>query len=442
MGTDRPSTRDRYADALRAGALLVVIYGHWLATLPIARADGHLGDTAHLLHTWAGSAWLTWALQVVPLFVFVSAAVNAPSLTRATAAGTPFAAWFQGRLHGLARPVAVYLTGWLVIAGTLRTGVALDVNGAEGAWRVLGFFSTSLTVHLWFIAMIVATQALLPWSLRFDGKASWRAVFALLGAAAVVDAARFFLLGDSPLAGLPNAIIVWMIPQQLGVLWSRANLTRRHGTGFALLGIVGLFAGVAAGYPVALVGGDIGDNNVLPPTLMIAAVAVMQAGLVILLARPARALLERRSVYAPVQILGAVGMPLYLWHKSFEPLLASVLSVFGKVGIVAGEQPGDPSFWAHRATWILLLTVAVLPFAAWQLKKAAAERAKPKPTVKVEAVALSSVRVRSAGAAVVLGVLIAMVAGVTSLPQMAAATALMWTAVRASQPTSSRADRP
>ncbi|EWH00065.1 hypothetical protein [Halomonas sp. BC04] len=28
------AARDRYPDALRAGALLVVVFGHWIATLP------------------------------------------------------------------------------------------------------------------------------------------------------------------------------------------------------------------------------------------------------------------------------------------------------------------------------------------------------------------------------------------------------------------------
>ena len=49
--TKSPSERDLYLDALRAGALLVVVFGHWIATLP--RFDGGLEiQTEHLLKIW------------------------------------------------------------------------------------------------------------------------------------------------------------------------------------------------------------------------------------------------------------------------------------------------------------------------------------------------------------------------------------------------------
>ena len=69
------SRRDPYPDALRAGALVVVVFGHWMATLP-RLVDGRLVDTDHLLAAWDAAGMLTWLVQVVPLFVFVSAAVG------------------------------------------------------------------------------------------------------------------------------------------------------------------------------------------------------------------------------------------------------------------------------------------------------------------------------------------------------------------------------
>lgn len=440
-----PGHRDRYVDALRAVALLVVVFGHWLATLPIPDAAGNIVDTEHLLATWEGSGWLTWALQVVPLFVFVSAAVNGPSLLRSEERGETFPAWFRSRLHGLSKPVAVYLTGWVVIASVVRLGAALDVPTADGAWRVLGYFDQSLTIHLWFIAMIVATQLLLPIAIHLDRRASWRAVFGLLAAAAVVDALRFFVLDDAPLAGVPNVLLIWMVPQQLGILWSRANLTKRHGGLFVGLGLGGLLAGVAAGYPIALVGGDIGDSNVVPPTLMIGAVSVMQAGLVVLLAKPARALLQRRAVWGSVQVMGAVGMPLYLWHKSFEPLVASLLSLVDRVDLVAGTHPTDPGFWLHRLTWIGLLLTVTLPFAAWQLAKVRRERAVPRSEPAGVELPPTPGRVWGGAIAVVVSIFVTIVAGVTAIPELAAATAVLWGAVfvtrRIAQPAPAGATR-
>ncbi|MFY0992780.1 hypothetical protein [Halomonas sp. C05BenzN] len=43
---------------------------------------GLMTSTDHLLLVWTGAGVLTWVLQVVPLFVFVSAAVSADGARR------------------------------------------------------------------------------------------------------------------------------------------------------------------------------------------------------------------------------------------------------------------------------------------------------------------------------------------------------------------------
>jgi hypothetical protein len=55
--------RDRYPDALRAGALLVVVLGHWLATLPQLEG-GRMVATEHLLTAWEGAGTLTYGGRV------------------------------------------------------------------------------------------------------------------------------------------------------------------------------------------------------------------------------------------------------------------------------------------------------------------------------------------------------------------------------------------
>src|SRR5690606_6722775 len=59
-------THDRYIDAVRALALLAVVFGHWVATLPRTRGAEVIG-TDHLLHLWSPAASITWIWQVVPL---------------------------------------------------------------------------------------------------------------------------------------------------------------------------------------------------------------------------------------------------------------------------------------------------------------------------------------------------------------------------------------
>ena len=103
-----PAPRDRYPDALRAGALLVVVFGHWVATLP-RLADGRMVATEHLLTVWELAGVLTWFVQVVPLFVFVSAAVSADGAARRLSERSSQLAWWAGRALGLARPTVTYL---------------------------------------------------------------------------------------------------------------------------------------------------------------------------------------------------------------------------------------------------------------------------------------------------------------------------------------------
>ncbi|MFW5927258.1 MAG: acyltransferase family protein, partial [Wenzhouxiangella sp.] len=140
---------------MRALALMVVVFGHWLATLPRLEG-GELIATDHLLDIWDLAGALTWIVQVVPLFVFVSAAVSADGVTRRLAESHSQLTWWGGRALQLARPTATYMA-----ALTLFAGISLYTGG-----RLLGPFSQSLTIHLWFLIMLLGVQAFLPLSVR------------------------------------------------------------------------------------------------------------------------------------------------------------------------------------------------------------------------------------------------------------------------------------
>src|SRR5690606_32143812 len=248
--------RDPYPDALRAGALLVVVFGHWVATLP-RLVQGRLVGTDHLLAAWDSAGMLTWLVQVVPLFVFVSAAVSAEGVARRMAHDGQ-GAWWAARALSLARPTVTYLA--VLVALAL---VALLSGG-----RLLGVFDQSLTIHLWFLLMLLSVQALMPWCLQLDARFGLEAVVVLVVAAAALDAVRagatsldaLLAIGarvsERP-AGIAwlNMLLVWLIPQQLGIAWKRG---RFHGVGagsaFLALGAAWLLLAMASGYPVAMVG--------------------------------------------------------------------------------------------------------------------------------------------------------------------------------------------
>jgi hypothetical protein len=357
------AARDRYPDALRAGALLVVVLGHWLATLPQLE-DGRMVAAEHLLTAWQGAGVLTWVVQVVPLFVFVSAAVSTEGATRRLEAGDRQLRWWAGRALGLARPTVTYLAVLAFFAT-----IAIFTGG-----RLLGPLEVSLTVHLWFLVMLLAVQALLPWSVRADRRWGLGAVAGLLGVAVVADLARAGASSPSELRelgtlvtstgggiGWVNALAVWLLPQQLGVAWKRGRFGGwRTGLGLLLFGLAWLGAAVAVGYPTAMVGGALdGSSNVLPPTLALVGVMWVQAGVVLVFEGPARRALRHRQVEKVVATLGALGMGLYLWHKLAE-LPAAWLGERLGAPIDAGI-PGQPGFWLGRLWWIVLCLVVVTP---------------------------------------------------------------------------------
>ena len=366
MSDAKESDRDIYPDALRALALTVVVLGHWIATLP-RMEDGYLVDTDHLLDIWPLAGLLTWLVQVVPLFVFVSAAVSTPGVERRWLARERQFHWWGGRALALTRPTVTYLAALSAFAL-----ISLFTGG-----RLLEPFSTSLTVHLWFLIMLLTVQALLPLSVAADRRFGLGAVFGLIGLAALVDLLRgqpgaitdLIRLGelvtDSPGGvGWLNALLVWLLPQQLGIAWQRKRFRgAAMGMAIVMLGALWLWATTASGYPIGMVGRDFeGNSNMLPPTLALIGVMWLQVGLVLLLEPPARALLSMRLAARTVTIMGALGMPLYLWHKLAELPAAWVGERLG-LPLDLGD-PGEPNFWLGRLIWLGLCTLMVAPVMA------------------------------------------------------------------------------
>jgi hypothetical protein len=356
--------RDPYPDALRACALLVVVLGHWIATLPRI-VDGQLVATDHLLGVWTSAGFMTWLVQVVPVFVFVSAAVSTDGVAERMAQGAQ-TRWWASRALGLARPTVTYLAAL----------VALALVSLLSGGRLLGVFNASLTVHLWFVLMLLTVQALLPWCLRLDRRFGLGAIAGLLLVAALADVLRAGATSVDDLRWLGrnvaqhppgiawvNMLVVWLLPQQLGIAWKRGRF-RGMGAGAALLllGAAWLLLALASGYPVAMVGVALAGNNMLPPTLALVGVMWLQVGAVLAFEPLARRLLAGHTLGRVIGVLGALGMPLYLWHKLAE-LPAAWLGEKLGLPIDAG-LPGEPGFWLGRAGWIALCLLVMAPVIA------------------------------------------------------------------------------
>ncbi len=107
-----PATRNRVVDLLRAGAICVVVLGHWLIAAVVVR-DGELVP-GHLLELASWTHPLTWVFQVMPVFFLVGGYANALSWRSARTRDVPYAGWLRSRLRRLLVPVVPLLLTWLV----------------------------------------------------------------------------------------------------------------------------------------------------------------------------------------------------------------------------------------------------------------------------------------------------------------------------------------
>jgi surface polysaccharide O-acyltransferase-like enzyme len=364
-----PETRNRVIDFWRVVAILVVVLGHWLAASIWLMPDGEIALLNSL--EWIPYAgWVTWVVQVMPIFFFVGGYANARGLAHLEDSGTARAAWVTTRTRRLFTPVIPLLITWTVLIVVLGPFVPTDVVRAG---------AMSATVPLWFMAVYVMLTAIAPWTYRW-----WRAhglgsVVALGVAAIAVDIARF--AGDVPGIGWVNFFFVWAMVHQLGYFWNRRDTQNEPISGRQGVATFGISLGVLIAvtwsglYPVAMVGVPGSElTNMTPPTFAIALLGLVQAGVLWATQTQVRAFANRRGVWHFVVSVSGVIMTLYLWHLTAMTLVASVfLFAFG--GAAFKIEPGTTQWWLTRPIWIgalafvTALLVAVFARFEWKINQ-------------------------------------------------------------------------
>lgn len=338
-----PPERDRVVDLLRALSIGVVVLWHWTFSLTQRSASGALtmpnpiGDVRLL--------WLaTWLLQVMPVFFLVGGFSNLASLDAARRDGRSGAAFVRSRLQRLGRPTAALVVAWLLL------DTVLQVSGLTGSsvlrWGVVVF------VPLWFLGMYAAVVCLAPLTAALHRRAGALTVVALGTAIALVDLGRF-RFGLGWLGGV-NAALVFTFCHQLGYLWRDGTITRAGRQAAWALVVAGLGAltlltnlGVYPRSMVAVRGEAV--SNMFPTTACIAALAVFQLGLVLLVHDQAARGLERRRVWSLVVAANAVSMTVFTWHMT---ALVAFVALYERA---LGALPSDATaaWWLARPVWIL-----------------------------------------------------------------------------------------
>ncbi|MDC5697594.1 acyltransferase [Intrasporangium calvum] len=339
-----PADRDRWADALRAGSLLVVVLGHWL--MVGLSAEGQITNALTVVPSLQP---LTWVLQVMPLFFLVGGVAHSyalDSLDRRVPPGTPgrYGAFFRGRAVRLLRPSLAFLAVWVGV------GVVAHLSGLTGRPGVVGRFARDALVAvpqlLWFVGIYVGACALAPLMRAFHHHWGPYAAGLLVGSALLVDAVRFTAV---EFVGNLNFALVWLAFHQLGFLWRDGRLTPRVGWLMVAGGYGSMALAITVGpYPTSMVGlpGE-AVSNMAPPTAALLAQGVGICGLAVV-ARPLMTrVLQRRRAWLAVVRAAPFAMTAFLWHLTG---LMLVLLTLWWLGV---DQPPVAS-WAWWLTRPLL----------------------------------------------------------------------------------------
>ena len=349
-----PATRNRYIDLLRVLSIFVVVVGHWLMAVITIDATGAIrGDNILGLVPWM--QYLTWGLQVMPIFFIVGGFANAASWTSARDKGVTYADWVRSRMSRLLRPTLVFAAVWTVLTLVFAHLVQLSPETLQ-----VGL--TLVAVPVWFLGVYLLVIPLVPVMLRLHDRFGLGVPVASITLAAFVDLlVRDFGLGGF---GYVNYLFVWVAVHQLGFFWrdgrmaghARAVLVGAFGLiALVVLSGVGLYSRSMLGVP----GEEFGNTQ--PPTIMLMAVGLFQFGIILLLEEPVRRWLQRERVWASVITANGLAMTFYLWHLPAMAfgVLFSILSGIGLRG-----QPLTGGWWATRPVWLAVLALITAPLVA------------------------------------------------------------------------------
>ncbi|HET8594270.1 MAG TPA: acyltransferase [Intrasporangium sp.] len=346
-----PDDRDRFADLLRAGSLIVVVLGHWL--MVVVTPDGEVSNVLSLVPSLQP---LTWVLQVMPLFFLVGGVAHSYALDSLDRRGGSrrgrYVAFVSRRAVRLLRPTLAFLAVWVVLGALAHVTGLTSLSGPDG-----GLARDALVMVpqlLWFVAIYLGVCACAPAMRRLHKRIGLYAAVLLALAAVLVDVVRF-AVPPLVLVGNLNFAFVWLALHQLGFAWRDGLLSARRGWAMFVGGYGAMLGLITFGpYPTSMVGlpGE-AVSNMAPPSAALLAQGIGIAGLAVVLRGPAARLLARPDVWAVVLRVAPFAMTAFLWH-----LTALMLVELGRRAVGLGEpEVASWAWWATRPGLFLILAL-------------------------------------------------------------------------------------
>ena len=376
-----PPGRDRLLDAVRAFALLVVVFGHLLMAVVFWPSQGGPARIGNLMASYPALQYLTWLLQVMPLFFALGGAASVMAWSKADAGDVLYSAWMWGRVRRLLRPVLVYLAVMAVFSALMTVIVGPDLDP----------LLSIINEPLWFLGVYTVTLLFLPfmWWVHRHNRAI---AFVVLVPLAILDSVGVTVLGWPLWTGFFNYLLCWLAIQQLGFFWGEET---RHRT-WVVVAVVTFAANAALVYfgpwPMSLVGlpGDVLDydaltlfghaypvpgfhgeySNMSPPSVVLLLHGLTLVSLVFIARRPLTRFLHRRRVWLVTTFMTMTAMSLYIWHLLAIVLSLTTLRQLGfppptRQDVHGFPEPVDTAgylFWfvGFLAVFLCYLTVLVL----------------------------------------------------------------------------------
>ena len=342
--TPETSKRDLALDVVRAWSLLVVVFGHFF--MEIIDWSSDIPYTGNTLSSGSNWPFVTWLLQVMPLFFVAGGAVNFGSYARST--GT-YNQWIWQRMKRLMKPTSVFLLTMCVVFTILTFTVDTQVTDA---------LVSGVSGPLWFLAVYVLVTALTPITSKWWNKSGGYSILTLFILAVLVDVVR---LQVSSAAGVLNLIIIWVMVHQLGY-WYIRGVQRNHAIMMIVVGLLNNFAltQVLKWYPTSLVGIPTEPiSNMAPPTIVLMFHSIFIFGLFNLLAPKFQVWFARERAFRITTHAGMLAMTIYLWHMS---ILVLWLSILHRLNLDLPVQ----LLTAERSDGLRVLIVAPDGFPYWQ----------------------------------------------------------------------------
>lgn len=346
------SDRNRAVDAYRAIAMIIVAIGHWAAIAAFIDDDGEL-VAGNALEYAPSMAWVTWALQVMPLFFVVGGYASAVSLDSFEAKGKGTGAdWVAGRLRRMLAPTVVLAGFW---AGLYAAGTVAGVQG------LVGMAAVAAAIPLWFLANYTIDTGIAPIVRpRYRANPVATAVTLL----SVFSAVQVAHLAGVPHIGHVNWVIGWLMFQVAGFAWRDGHLPTGRNllvvAGVAWAALIGLT--VVGPFPVSMIhfpGLEMSPTH--PPSIALVVFGIAHSATALAAAPAITRFLERNTkAWAAVVAANSMAMTIYLWHMTAA---IGAVAIVWQLGLLPTATVGSGAWWIQKlpifGLSIVLLAVIV-----------------------------------------------------------------------------------